>query len=67
MMVLVNSRTPPEEESVCGGIATLQINTLRFGSFSVRPTATTTTIKSGEELKDADVTGEARGETGVGA
>ncbi|KAF8348501.1 hypothetical protein F5887DRAFT_1156987 [Amanita rubescens] len=65
MMVLVNSRPPPEGSSR-GEIATLQIDTLRFGSLSVRPTATTTTTKSNEEWQEqqlkTDVTGEAPGE-----
>ncbi|KAF8346707.1 hypothetical protein F5887DRAFT_92369 [Amanita rubescens] len=66
MMVIVNSRPPPEASSR-GEIATLQIDTLRFnGSLSVGPTATTTTTKSDEERQEqqlkTDVRGEAPGE-----
>ena len=64
MMIIVNSRPPPEGSSR-GEIATLQINTLRFGSLSVGPTATTTTTKSDEEQQEqqlkTNVTGEAPG------
>ena len=65
MMVVVNSRPPPEGSSR-GEIATLQVNTLRFGSLSIGPTATATTTKSEEERQEqqlkANVTGEAPGE-----
>ena len=62
MMVLVNSRPSPEGSSR-GEIATLQIDTLCFGSLSVGPTAATTTTKSDEEWQEqqskTDVTREA--------
>jgi len=68
MMIIVNSRPPPEGSSR-GEIATLQIDTLRFNG-SVGPTATTTTTKSDEDRQEqqlkTDVRGEAPGEKAWG-
>lgn len=61
MMVLVNSRTPSEDESSRGQMAALQVDTLRFGSLAAstaNTTPTTTDEERQEQLKDTLATGE---------
>jgi len=62
MMVLVNSRTPSEDESSRGQVATLEIGTLRFESLVAGSTEKATSTATDEERqeqqpKDTLVTG----------